>query len=352
MSNRANPTLHDVAAKAGVTVGTASRALDPRREAMVKPATRDAIKRAAEDLGYQINTAARGLRRGVSDLVGVVISDFGNPIIAPIIRGIEDVASREGFQTFVTETRGQAGGIAKALSQLTQRRAAVIVVTGVQTEDGPAVEKHLQATNSIPLIFALRELENLSATSVILDDEKGGRIAGQHLLDLGHKLIAEIPGPSNASPFRYRSKGFKEAVSAYETASYLTTKNDLNLPPTYETGHQLAQDLLSRHKGVTGIFAHNDLMAIGAIDAIREVGLKCPEDVSVVGFDDSPLMDHIDPPLTTVRLPGEDIGHRAGYQAIRAAQDSEQPPIRSKLEPRLVLRASTQPLSSKVRKRS
>lgn len=352
MPTRSNPTLHDVASKAGVTVGTASRALDPRRESMVKPATRDAIKSAAEALGYQINTAARGLRRGVSDLVGVVISDFGNPIIAPIIRGIEDVASREGFQTFVTETRGQVGGIAKALSQLSQRRAAVIVLTGVQTEDGPAVEKHIQAANSIPLIFALRELENVTATSVILDDKKGGRIAGQHLLDLGHKLVAEIPGPGNASPFRYRSDGFREAISADDTASYLTAKNDLNLPPTYETGHQLAQDLLSRHADVTGIFAHNDLMAIGAIDAVREIGLRCPEDVSVIGFDDSPLMDHINPPLTTVRLPGEEIGHRAGYQAIRAAQDSDQPSIRSKLDPRLVLRASTQPLSTKGRKKT
>lgn len=337
---RNNPTLHDVAARSGVTVGTASRALDPRREKMVKPDTRDRIRLAALEIGYQVNSAARGLRKGLSDIVGIVIADFGNPFIAPIIRGIEDVASGEGFQTLVTETRGSTGGVGRAIDQFVQRRAAAIIVTGAQFEDREAVENHILRSN-IPIAFAVREIPGLAVPSVTINDFEGAVLATQHLLDLGHKLVAELPGPSNASPFVNRSLGFISAMEKNPEARAMRVENSLNLDPTVETGYQLARELFSGIARPTAIFAHNDLMAIGAIKAANEIGLGCPTDVSVVGFDNSPLMDHVDPPLTTVRVEGVDLGRRIGVQALQLVQDPERRSVNSMIQPSLVIRNST-----------
>lgn len=340
IERRNNPTLHDVAARSGVTVGTASRALDPRREKMVRPETRERIRFAAIELGYQVNSAARGLRKGLSDIVGIIIADFGNPIIAPIIRGIEDVAGGEGFQTLVTETRGAKGGVGRAIEQFVQRRAAAIIVTGVRFEDRKAVENHILRSD-IPIAFALREIPGLQVPSVTIDDFEGGVLATRHLLDLGHKRIAELPGPSNASPFVNRSLGFASAMENASGTTIMRVDNSLNLDPTVETGYQLARELFSGNTRPTGVFAHNDLMALGAIEAANEVGLECPLNVSIVGFDNSPLMDHVNPPLTTVRLEGGDLGRRVGVQALQLVQNPGRISVNSKIQPSLVIRAST-----------
>lgn len=339
-----NPTLREVAELAGVHVGTASRALDSSRARMVKPATRRRVEEAARTLGYQVNSAARGLRTGQSQTVGVVIADFGNPFISPILRGIEEVVEAEGYQTLVSETRDKAENLDRALKQFVQRRADAIIVSAVRLSNERVIQEHMERGKA-PIVFAVREIEALNIPSVTHDDFRGGLMAVQHLLDYGHRKIAQLQGPLDISAYASRSRGFQNGIGAHPDAVDMTPDDSRNLESSEEAGYQLAQQILFEGKIPTALFAHNDLMAVGALDAIREHGLRCPEDISIIGYNDSPLTDHLDPPLTTVRLQGFDLGRRAGYMALQAVRAKASNGLRSHLEPELVVRKSTRRVS-------
>lgn len=340
-----NPTLREVARLAEVHVGTASRALDPQRSGMVKPSTRLRVEEAARSLGYQINSAARGLRTGQSETIGVVIADFGNPFISPILRGIEDVVGAEGFQTLVSETRDRPENLGHALKQFVQRRAGAIIVSSVRAGNEPDVRNHSERGKA-PIVFAVRDLVGLDVPTVTHDDYLGGQLAAQHLLDFGHRMIAEIAGPADISAYAARSQGFRSIVEKTPGLTNLSRSSLSPVESSEEAGYQLAQQLLTLHTKPTAIFAHNDLMAVGALDAIREHGLDCPKDISIVGYNDSPLTDHLSPPLTTVRLQGFDLGRRAGFLALNAVRNPVSPAPKSRLEPELVVRKSTKRINA------
>lgn len=340
----ANPTLREVAELAGVHVGTASRALDPQRSRMVKPATRKRVEDAARALGYQVNSAARGLRTGQSRTIGVIIADFGNPFISPILRGIEDVVGAEGFQTVVSETRDRPENLGRALKQFVQRRVDAIIVSSVRAGSEADIQEHIDRDNA-PIVFAVREIHGLDVPTVTHDDYLGGQLAARHLLDFGHRKIAEIAGPSDISAYSARSQGFRSVLKDVPGVTNLSQPSASLIESSEEAGYQLAQQVLTLRERPTGIFAHNDLMAVGALDAIREHGLDCPSDLSVIGYNDSPLTDHLNPPLTTIRLQGFDLGRRAGYLALNALRNPVSPAPKSRLEPELVVRKSTRKMA-------
>ena len=188
----------------------------------------------------------------------------------------------------------------------------------------------------------MRELPGSGIPSITHDDANGGRLAAEHLLSLGHRRLAQLMGPQDIWSFEGRSQGFRDAVLA-AGASCEDVRTHLRLP-TADAGRELASELLARGGELpTAIFAHNDSMAIGALGVLLEHGIECPDDVSIVGYNDVPLTAHLNPPLTTIRLPGYELGRLAAELVISPAAGADGVAGKVQLAPELVVRASTGP---------
>jgi LacI family transcriptional regulator len=177
---------------------------------------------------------------------------------------------------------------------------------------------------------------------VVDDGALGAGLAFKHLVDLGHRVIAQLPGPQDIYSFAIRRRGFLDHANSSRVV--IVDVKDFGAAPSYQEGKRLMEALL-KLKGPrpTGIFAHNDLMAIGAIDGLREANLECPGDVSVIGYNDSPLVDHISPSLSTLRVPMDQLGYLAGKKAIELVDHPGQVPDSVSLVPEFIARASTAP---------
>lgn len=336
-------TLIDVARLAGVHVGTASRALDPARQDLVNAATRDKVQKAAEKLGYRVNAVARGLRKGASGLLGVVVADVANPFLPPVLRGIEEVVSAQGMFLLIAETHDEVGALEPILENLVSRRVDAVVLSAGRSSDASVVDAF---ASQLPLVMAVRSIEGQARVpSVIHDDALGARLATDHLHQLGHKRVAQLAGPLDISSFAGRQAGYLASVQQHG----LMDVSDHELvagPPTVAEGRRLAGVLLDRdlEDRPTAVFAHNDLMAVGCLEALQERGLRCPRDVSVVGYNDAPLTAHLSPSLTTVRLPSIELGRQAAALALATLGGSSVSSETVLLPPELIVRASTAPV--------
>lgn len=334
---RSAATLDDVARAAGVHQSTVSRALDPARQHLLSPETRSRVAQVAESLGYQVNTVARSLRTGSTGLVGVVAPDVANPFIGQFLRGVEDVLHGTGRMLLIAESHDDAETLAGVLHQMVTRRLDALIVTAARRGDETSLTK---AAVTLPVVLAVRSLESGGLPTVTHDDRLGARLAAEHLFQLGHERLAQIRGSDDVSSFRERAIGFADLLAR-------SSARDVSLPdpatePNVDQGHELATRLLEldARQRPTAIFAHNDLLAVGALAAIADRGLRCPEDISVVGYNDAPLTDHLAPPLTTVRVPTAEMGVRAGrlVTALLAGTDAHSV---GPLHPELVIRRST-----------
>jgi LacI family transcriptional regulator len=326
-------TLRDVAAAAKVHVATASRALDPDSAHPVSPETRDLVRQVARDLGYRGHMMARGLRRGHSSTVGVVAADLGNPYTAPVLHGLENALEQAGYMTLVTESRDESDVLDKAVGHLLARQVDGLVLIAVRSGDRTRV---LSWAARVPVVLAVRKLPRSGIPAVTHDDRAGARLAAEHLAGLGHRRVVQIPGPLDVQPFKDRCESFT-AVAGQLGLEVRTTAPAAR--PTFDEGRRLMVDALA--DGVTAVFAHNDGMAMGAVRAVREAGLHCPADVSVVGYNDVDMADCLDPPLTTVRLDGYEVGRQAGAIALARIAGSPVPPRIAPVAAELVVRAST-----------
>jgi LacI family transcriptional regulator len=189
--------------------------------------------------------------------------------------------------------------------------------------------------------MAMRWIRGLDIPIVANDDLRGGALAAEHLLSLGHQRLAQLHGPEDIETFRERSLGFHGTVARAGLDDALQVR--YAKLPTAAEGRELTSSLLRGGELPTGIFAHNDLMAVGAIEALKEGSLRCPEDISVVGFNDMPLTEHLAPPLTTIRMPTAEIGRVAAETVLSMIDGAETPAVAISLQPRLVLRGSTAP---------
>jgi len=328
--------LRDVAEQAGVHTSTASRALDPDHSQMVGAKTRARVVQAAEELGYRANQVARGLRKGRTGAIGVVIADMGNPFLPPIIRGMAGSLRELGMIALVAETEDDPGVLEKALLDLLDRKVDAIITTAVHLTDRPLIT---EINKTIPVVLAVRTFLDGSFHAVTHDDALGGAMAARHLCSLGHTRLAELSGPDDVSSFVGRSRGAKSAID--ESDQPVTHRVAVGTHPTTAEGHRLMTEILEQGFVPTAVFAHNDLMAVGAIDALGQAGLSCPGDVSVVGYNDSPMTDRLNPPLTTVRFASYEIGSRAAKLAGSLLDDPDQPVASYSLTPDFVERAST-----------
>jgi LacI family transcriptional regulator len=330
--------LKDVARVAGVHPATVSRALDPQKTRLVNAETRTRVETAARELGYRTDGVARSLRRGQTTTVGVLVADLGNPFVAPVLRGIANALELHGFMALIGETQDDHGRLQAALENLLGRRVDAIIVTSARLGDRPLLEQ--AARGGLPVVLAVRALPGSRLPAVRSDDLAGGYLAASHLAELGHERVAELPGPADVQPFLERSAGF--ANRARGAGLKIVELAERAAHPTVAEGRRLMELVLERPRRTpTAVFAHNDSMAIGAIEALRAAGLHCPDDVSVLGYNDAPLTDHLQPPLSTIRFPSDKIGHAAAEIAIAAIEDPGSPVASMSFPPELVAREST-----------
>lgn len=347
MSDSRIPTLKDVAQRAGVHVATASRALNVEQSHLVSDATRAKVRNAADKLGYQTNAIAQSLRKGTTGALGVVVADLANPFIVSLLRGIEHESRSRDYMPLVAETHDDPSVLRRTVTRLLRNRVDAIILSAVQLGDEEFVN---EVERQVPVVLSVRGFgsplghDEARHLEVLQDDYLGANVAVSHLTRLGHRRIAQLPGPEQISSFVGRARGFDAAITSHAEVVDVSTGAHA-LESTISEGRRLMAELLRlpESRRPTAIFAHNDLMAVGAIDALREAGLSCPSDVSVVGYNDAPLIDHIDPPLTTVRLPGFELGRHAARMAFEALAGTGRPSARVMLGPEFIERKSTRP---------
>ncbi|MEN3358172.1 MAG: LacI family transcriptional regulator [Mycobacteriales bacterium] len=330
-------TLRYIAEKTGVHPSTVSRALDPARASLVHPGTRELVQTVADSLGYRPNALASGLRRGRTNTFGVVVVDLGNPFVAPVIRGIENNLESRGFMALIAETQDEPARLGRALDHLRSRKVDAIITTAARAGDEAVLRR---VGRTIPTVLAVRHLAGSGLPAVTHDDTLGGRLAAEHLISVGCRRLAQLPGPVAISSFVDRGAGFGAAADRHGTP--VLPAGDHGARPDIPEGERLMELLLAAgDEPPDGVFAHNDQMAIGALAALRRRGLRCPEDVRLIGYNDSPLTAYTAPPLSTIRLPGYELGRIAGEVAVSLIEDPTRtvPPL--SLPPVLIPRASS-----------
>jgi len=318
----------------------AGSALDPAKAHLVKEETIARVREAVKHLGYRGDHVAGSLRRRVTATVGVIVADLANPFIAPVIHGIAKALAAEQMLPLVFETQDDGDQLKWGVDHLLSRHVDAIIVAGARFGDRLVLEA---ATRFTPLVIAVRGLPGSPLPHVLHDDRAGGAMAARHLIGLGHTRLAELRGPMDVGNFVARHEGFRDACQ--DAGVELVDALGFGTRPIREEGERLASDLLGLHGGSlpTAVFAHNDLMALGAVSVFRRHGLVCPRDVSLVGYNNSPTIDQVDPPLTSVAYPGIEVGQAAGLLALQLIARTDRPIAGAVFQPTIVVRESTAP---------
>jgi len=331
------PTLRDVAEAAGVHAATASRALNPETRRLVSADTARRVLRAAEALGFQPNPIARGLKTSKSGTVGLVLPDITNPLFPPIVRGIEDILSGAGFSALIVNTDNDAERERAQISSLRSRQVEGLIVATARLDHPLLAQLHAQGVN---LVLVNRRSTALDVPWITPDDTAGIDMAVRHLADLGHRRILHLAGPQTTSTGVVRSRAFQGAVrdQGLEEDPALIAACELW---SESEGARVLRSLLDAGTDFTAIVAGNDLIALGCYDVFRERDISCPRDVSVVGFNDMPLLDKLQPPLTTVAIPHHQIGVEAARMLLESISEPDRPSRSVLLPVSLVVRGST-----------
>jgi LacI family transcriptional regulator len=334
-------TIRDVARLAEVHPGTVSRALNEQTRALVNQETAARVLRAADELGYRPNSIARGLKTNRSYTVGVMIPDLTNPLFPPIVRGIEDRLSPAGYTSLIVNTDNDAGRERSLMGAMLARQVDGLIAATARLDTAALVEA---AAGGTPLVLVNRSFEDGSVAAVTVDDRQGIHLAVEHVAQLGHVRIGHVAGPQNVSTGHRRYLGFLAAMKAsgLEAPAECISFSEAF---TETEGARACAEVLAHSLRITAIVAANDRLAMGCYDALAAVGLRCPQDVSVVGFNDMPFIDRLRPPLTSVRVPQREIGAAAADLLLAQLADRAEPAREILLAPALVVRASTAPPS-------
>ncbi|MQY11680.1 HTH-type transcriptional regulator DegA [Streptomyces sp. RB5] len=326
-------TITDIAREAGVSVPTVSRVVNGRSD--VSPATRARVEDLLRRHGYQ-RRSAPGDRAALLDLV---FNDLDSPWSVEIIRGVEDVAHAAGVGTVVSAIHDRAGSARQWMTNLRARATdGVILVTSALE---PLMHEELRRLGVPLVVVDPAGAFALDAPTVGATNWAGGMAATEHLLGLGHTRIGFVAGPARLLCSRARLDGYRAALDGAGVPVDDTLIVQGDFYP--ESGFAGCNDLLALERPPTALFASSDQMALGAIEALRRRGLRVPEDMSVVGFDDLPEVRWSAPPLTTVRQPLSDMGKLAARTVLGLAQGIEPASARVELATELVVRSSTGP---------
>ncbi len=333
------PSITDVARRAGVSVGTVSNVLN--RPDQVATSTRDRVVAVIEELGFVRNASARQLRTGPVRTVGAIVVDIADPFVTGVARGVEDRVSPDDYALILSSTDADPQREARSLRLLEEHGVQGVLITPTH----PALEHVLAARDRgvhVVLLDALTDRADL--TSVGVDEVRGGGLAIEHLLDLGHRRIALVDGPVTARPCADRRAGVVAALRAagLDPAAVLT---EVVVPAvTTDAGDAAMTQLLGLDpaRRPTATFCGSDVLAAGAVRALRRAGVPAPDAMAVVGYDDVPLAAALPVPLTSVRRPAHTLGWTAADLLLReTAAGRGAQHQRVLFQPELVVRAST-----------
>jgi LacI family transcriptional regulator len=333
------PTLRDVADSAGVHPATASRALNPETRRLVNTETAERVIRAAAALGYRPNPIARSLKTSRSTSVGLVIPDLTNPLFPPIVRGIEDVLGPAGYNAWIVNTDNDPDRELAQIESLRFRQVEGLIVATARLEH-PFLDG--LAAAGLPLVLVNRRMSRGDIPSVTADDAAGVALAMAHLVELGHRRIAHLAGPQHTSTGRTRANAFRQALADHDLPDEPALRVEC-ASWTELAGAAGLRELLDAGVDCTAILAGNDLIALGCYDALAERGARCPDDISIVGFNDMPYADKLNPPLTTVRIPHYAIGAEGAQLLLDRLRDPHRHTRSVVLPLTLVVRGSTAP---------
>ena len=326
-------TLKDIAKIAGVSVNTVSRALNNKPDISKK--TKKKILKIAKELNYRKDFTASSLRRKESRIVGVILADSANPFYSEVLKGIEAASKEFGYNIILINSERNYEQEAEAVDILLSRRIDGLLLSPVQ-ERQDDVEELIRLR--IPLVIFARHFEDLPVNEVRSDDIKAGYVATSHLIERGAKRILMINGYLHKSPARLRFKGYKQALLEHgiDYSDELLIVGDIGM----EDGKKAIDKALSKGIFFDGIFAYNDMLALGAMKSLRERGIHIPEEVKVVGCDDILFSSITTPSLTTVRMKKYEMGYEAFKLLIKVLKGKKR--IEKKvLDVELIVREST-----------
>lgn len=340
--NNRRPTQNDVASRAGVSQATVSLVLNNSERTAIPEGTRKRVIQAIDELGYRPNILASSLRLGKTQTLGVILPDSANPFFAEVSRAIEAAAFKHQYNLILCNTEENTQKELRYVDVLCNRQVdgIIFVAVGEQTDS----LLHVIQKN-IPVVVIDRDLPGIEVDAVLTDNFQGGYLATQHLIQLGHRKIGCIFGPSSVNPSSKRGEGFLKALTNYG----IPPDDELMLRGDFHphSGMEASRLMLSLANPPTAIFACNDLMAMGALRAITEAGLRTPDDISLVGFDDIELASYTNPPLTTITQPIQKAGEIAVEFLLERIREPGLPFRRVMLPISLTIRKSSGPLFSK-----
>ncbi len=326
--------IRDVARLAGVAPITVSRVMNGADS--VTAETRQRVQQAIDQLHYVPNTLARSLRSRQSHTIALIVSDITNPFWTTVARGVEDTAAENDYRTILCNTDEDPAKETNYLNLLAERRVdGVIIAPATREKKRLARLKQLQ----IPCVLVDRRVEGLKADLVYGDSRSGARQLIDHLIAMGHRRIALINGPSTISSAQDRAEGYRESLEAHG----IPVEKDLIFQGEFkqESGRRLAKQTLLCNPRPTAIFAANNFIALGVLQTLQEAGLRVPEDMALVCFDDVPYLSAIDPFLTVAAQPAYEMGESAARLLIERLTINRTGKARAiMLAPHLIIRRS------------
>ena len=324
-------TISDVAARAGVSTATVSRALNGK--STVDPGLAARVLAAARDLGYQPNGPARNLRRQEAAVVALIISDVENPFFTAIARGVEDVAHTVGYSVVLCNSDEDADKERRYVDVAVQERAAGVIVSPTTTAAG--VDALFQ--RGTPVVAVDRPLPGRESDTVLVDTRLAARQATTHLVERGYERIGCITGPAGVRTAEDRLAGYRDALAVAPDSARLVRRTEFKAAGA----EKAATDLLGQDERPDALLVANSAMAVGVLSALRVHGLRAGRDVGVVAFDDAPWAGLVEPPLTVVAQPAYEIGTVAAKLLLARIADHTRTPTTTTLAARLVERGSS-----------
>lgn len=329
--------MKDIANEAGVSIGTVSNVINGT--IAVRPVIHRKVMEAILALGYKPSLLARSLRQNRTSMIGMVIPDITNPFFPAVVRGVEDVAFQSSFRLVLCNTDNDSYKEESYFRDLQSYRTAGLLL--IPSEHNKVTAITDLESGDVPVVCLDRRPENWMGDSVTVNNTEGVFAATTYLIKLGHRAIAMIIGSLHLRNAVARLEGFREAIH----------KAKLEISPEYiqegrfdrSNGYEKMRILLQQRPQPTAVVCGNDLIALGVLSALREAGLRCPQDVSVIGFDDIELSELTDPSLTTVFQPGYQMGARAAALLIKRLQGSKEPAQNIVLPTELKIRHSVCP---------
>lgn len=335
-------TIKDIARELGISPSTVSRALKDHPD--ISPQTKKAVNELAEKLNYQPNVVALSLRQSKTNTLGVIIPEIVHFFFSTVISGIEDVAYSAGYNVILTQSNESLQREMTDMKALFNSRVDGMLIS-LSRETGTYDHIESMLAKGVPIVFFDRVYEHPNSSKIIVDDFSGAKEATLHLIDQGCKRIAHIEGSPNLTITKQRLEGYLEALKERG----MPVDKSLIFPcpeASIEAGKAVTESILAKGTPPDGIFATNDPVAMGAMQAIREKGLKIPKDIAVVGFSNWLFSSMMDPPLSSVDQPGFEMGQEATKLLIRqielkSKEKIDPQPETKILKTRLVIRESS-----------